>query len=79
MQHRVDGARDRQAGDDVVLDEREARSLEEVGDLVAAAGGEVVDGDDLVAGAPEGPAHVPADEPGAARHDRPRHQRPMPR
>ena len=63
---------------DVVLDEREAGIVGEVRDVVAVAGDEVVDRDDVPVARAEEVAEVRTQEPGAAGDDRSRHQRPTP-
>ena len=78
VEHAVDASRDRQAVDDVGDDQLEVGALDEVRDVVAPAGCEVVDRDDLVAPFEQRLAQVRADEPGATSHDDPTHRRPTP-
>ena len=78
VQYRVDGTVDRDAGDDVVLHEREACVIGEVRDVLAVTGEEVVDRDDLPLASAEEVAEVRTKEPGAPGDDGPGHQRPTP-
>ena len=54
--------------DDVVLDELEAAARQQGGDVVAAAGEQIIDAHDVVAGVEQGLAKVGADEAGATRN-----------
>ena len=63
MEHVVDRPVDRDRLGDVVLDEAEARPFEQVGDVPAVAGQQVVDADDLVPLGEEPLAEVGADKP----------------
>ena len=78
MQHRVDAALDRHAVHDVVLDQLEVGTVDEVGDVLAGARREVVDGDDVPPPREERLAEVRAQEPRASRDHGTRHQRPTP-
>ena len=73
VQHAVDVAVDRDLVAHVGADEREARVLGEVRDVLEPARRQVVDRDDLVAAREERVAEVRADEAGSARDDDARH------
>src|SRR5262249_51436756 len=74
----VDGAGDGDVDRHVALDELEAPLTVEMGDVLAPAGDEVVEADDLVASAEQRVREVRSDEPCAAGDNDPRHQRPTP-
>ncbi len=78
VQDPVDRALDGEPEADVMLGELERRVVEEVGDLLDPAGGEIVDGQDLSSLREQRSAQVRADEAGAARHHGAGHQRPTP-
>src|SRR5690242_12190216 len=75
---RVDVPAHRHPGRHVALDELETTLALEMRDVLAAAGDEVVEADDVVATTKQRVADVGSDEPGAPRDRDPPHQRPTP-